>query len=160
MIYRFLAAPTALFCATLALTAVVGPIASQAQTAAPTGTPSTARTAPPPGTDALPRLPVEQQAYDEGCGLNQHNLHVCASYDFRVQDTRLNALYRQQMARLKDAPEDRKRLQDAQRAWLKYTDADCLYQNGTIGESGSIWPMLELTCRTAHWKVRIDILQS
>lgn len=47
----------------------------------------------------------------------------CIDHEYGVQDRRLNASYKALMAKL-DAPR-KKQLQDAQRLWLKYVEANC-----------------------------------
>lgn len=94
------------------------------------------------------------------CDADQASLHICASAEQRRLDNELNRLYQQQMARLADEPADAQALRQAQRAWLKYVEADCLYQNGPSSEGGSIWPMLNVQCWTQHLKPRIELLRS
>lgn len=107
----------------------------------------------------LKRDANEQEAFNEGCEKNQANLNICSGYDFKVQDAKLNALYKKQMARVKGT-DDAKRLVNAQRAWLKFVDADCLYQTGPLEESGTIWPLQNNMCRTTHFAQRIQQLES
>ncbi|KAF0187753.1 MAG: hypothetical protein FD168_2361 [Desulfobulbaceae bacterium] len=107
----------------------------------------------------LPRDTYEQSAFDSGCDKNQMNMNICSYYDFKVLDTKLNEVYRTQIERLKGTPHE-KRLIHAQRAWLNYVEADCLYQNGPREESGSIWSLEQNTCKSAHFNARIKLLES
>lgn len=47
----------------------------------------------------------------------------CIGAETQRQDVRLNQAYKEVMASL--TPERKKQLQDAQRAWIKYRDANC-----------------------------------
>ena len=47
----------------------------------------------------------------------------CISAETKRQDDRLNKAYKEVMAQL--SPARKKQLQDAQRAWIKYRDANC-----------------------------------
>ena len=47
----------------------------------------------------------------------------CIGAETKVQDTRLNQAYKELMATL--APARKKQLQEAQRAWIKFRDANC-----------------------------------
>ena len=47
----------------------------------------------------------------------------CISAETKRQDARLNEAYKEAMAQL--SPARKKQLQDAQRAWIKYRDANC-----------------------------------
>jgi uncharacterized protein YecT (DUF1311 family) len=47
----------------------------------------------------------------------------CISTEAKQQDVRLNKAYKELMATL--SPERKKQLQEAQRAWIKFRDANC-----------------------------------
>lgn len=82
------------------------------------------------------------------CEANQSNLNLCSYRRYKQLDERLNALYQIQLKRLRGS-EQEKPFIEAERAWLKYINADCLYQNGPREESGTIWPLLRTTaCQT------------
>ncbi len=110
-------------------------------------------------SEELKRDATAQEAFDEGCDKNQSNMNICSYFDYRVQDAKLNALYKEQLSRLKGSGHEQ-RFKNAQRAWLKYVEADCLYQSGPREESGTIWPLENNSCRTAHFMQRIVLLQS
>jgi len=107
----------------------------------------------------LERDANEQEAFKEGCDKNQLNLNFCSGYDYKVKDAKLNDLYKQQMSRIKGT-NDEKRFINAEKAWLKYVEADCLYQVGPREESGTIWALLENNCKISHFEQRIKLLQS
>ncbi|MCX7098234.1 MAG: lysozyme inhibitor LprI family protein [Methylococcales bacterium] len=107
---------------------------------------------------SLPREPIEQTAFDEGCDKNQTNMNICSYYDFKVLDAELNAVYRQKLALLKGTTHE-KRLVLAQRAWLAYVEADCLSRTGPREESGTIWPLEQNLCKSDHFTTRIKLLK-
>lgn len=49
----------------------------------------------------------------------------CMSAEFTRQDKRLNTAYQKLMSAL--SPAQKKRLQEAQRLWVKYTEANCAF---------------------------------
>ena len=65
----------------------------------------------------------------------------CISEDAKRQDVRLNKAYKDVMTLL--SPSRKKQLQDAQRAWIKYRDANCTFYadpdggtNATVNSNG------------------------
>ncbi len=93
------------------------------------------------------------------CGANQSNMNLCSYHMYKKLDDELNLLYKSQRERLKGTKHE-KRFVEAQRAWLKYVDADCLYQNGQRSESGTIWPLMQNICLSGHTGTRIELLKS
>lgn len=89
---------------------------------------------------------------------SQQELNVCAFEVFTIADDEMNRLYREQMAYLTQAP-IKERLKAAQKAWLSYRDASCLYENGTREESGSIWPMAQSACEANLTRQRNLVLK-
>lgn len=106
---------------------------------------------------------AEQEAAEiealKDCGANQAAMNLCANHKIRQADAELNELYRRQLARLKGTA-DEARLRAAQRAWLKYVEADCLYSNGPAEDGGSSWAMSQAYCRAGHMAERIKYLRS
>ncbi len=100
---------------------------------------------------------LEQESMQH-CERNQLSMNVCSYRAYKDGDAELNDLYKKQMARL-EGTAHADRLRNAQRAWLKYIEADCLYQNGPIEESGTIWPLLQNRCLLSHMTQRIVLLQ-
>ena len=83
------------------------------------------------------------QAADCGsANLSQTDLDVCAGDAFKKADAELNARYKKIVACLKD---DAKPLAEAQRAWVKFRDAECKFQ-GSATEGGSAQPMVVAEC--------------
>ena len=66
----------------------------------------------------------------------------CIGDEFEVQDRRLNSSYKALIAKL-DAPR-RKQLQDAQKLWIKYVDANCNFYYDPNG--GTSARMLSAHC--------------
>lgn len=83
------------------------------------------------------------QAADCGSdNLNQSEMNACAGAAFEKADAELNARYKRIVACLKDAA---KPLTEAQRAWIKFRDAECKFQ-GSATEGGSIQPTMVADC--------------
>ncbi|GEM_PF-5522377 len=78
--------------------------------------------------------PQNQKGIDDSksaaqrCDGPQIALEVCESNIYHSLDTRMNDLYKKQMARL--GPESKAALRDAQRAWLVFRDKSCDYEAG------------------------------
>lgn len=90
----------------------------------------------------------------------------CAALDADAAEAQLNAAYQQLLKRLgqPDTATDkfslmRQKLQVAQRAWIKFRDADCdaVYQ---VNASGSIRGLAALGCKRAHAEQRTKELQA
>ena len=69
----------------------------------------------------------------------QMDMNTCAGQDFQKADAALNALYRQMQARLKDDPDQTRRLMETQRAWVAFRDAECRF----VGQPGPAAGALE-----------------
>lgn len=88
------------------------------------------------------------------CDGNQAEMNACASEQFSHYDSILNKLYKEQINYL-GAKSDRGRmLIDAQRAWVKFRDADCAYEAGKQEGGGSVWPLVHFTCLATKTKQR------
>lgn len=107
------------------------------------------------GIAAIPARAADDPFKGTACksqDLNQAQLDYCAGLEFNAADVKLNALYRELMAKYDDA--DAARLKTAEKAWLAYRDAECDYETaGTIG--GTINPMMNTMCSTNKTKARI-----
>ena len=76
---------------------------------------------------------------------SQQGMNMCAGEAFQRADKALNAQWAKMMADPGDKEVDRLFV-EAQRAWIKYRDAQCLAAAAdSIG--GSIWPMLVSGCK-------------
>ncbi|MDH0749709.1 lysozyme inhibitor LprI family protein [Pseudomonas sp. GD03842] len=93
------------------------------------------------------------------CGDTQAAMNQCAGQEYATLDAELNRQYKTQMAELK-SPEKKKALQDAQKKWIAFRDADCQYQVGKRENSGSMWPLAQAQCLAAHTKIRVEQLNA
>lgn len=78
---------------------------------------------------------------------DQTTLTMCAGKDFEKADAKLNADYKQIMARLKGNADATKLLVTAQRSWVAFRDAECLFQASAVS-GGTIYPMIVAMCQT------------
>lgn len=90
----------------------------------------------------------------------------CADAAFRAADARLNAVYRDVMARLKavdeaagDGADRAGKLRAAQRAWIPLRDAQCTLE-AAAAYGGTLAPVLEIGCRTRMTEDRTEALRS
>lgn len=85
------------------------------------------------------------QAADCGKLSTQLDMNLCEGKNFEQADGRLNAVYGKLAAKV--SPAGKAKLVDAQRAWIKYRDAQCQFEAfGTNG--GSINGMMVSQCMT------------
>jgi len=83
-------------------------------------------------------------------------MNVCAEADFRRVDARLNIAYDRLFKSLD--PDRRLKLQRAERAWLAFRDAHCIYE-ASDSEGGSIHRLEVATCKNELTKARIAQLR-
>jgi uncharacterized protein YecT (DUF1311 family) len=93
------------------------------------------------------------------------DMNECASLNQKKVEAKLNQVYQKVMKDL-DKPDSegekyseyRKTLLEAQRAWIKFRDADCnaIY---TYYESGSIRNLMAISCKQKHAERRIKDLE-
>lgn len=89
---------------------------------------------------------------------DQATMNQCAGQDFKAADKELNAVYQQITGRLKDNPEGKKLLVSAQRAWVGFRDAECMFSaSGVAG--GSVYPLIYSNCLTSVTNVRVEALK-
>lgn len=94
-----------------------------------------------------PLWPAAAVAQEPDCENPQTQLEMtqCAGEEYRVADAELNARYSAAMSRYENNEEARQLLRDAQRAWIRFRDAECdLVTLGVRG--GSIEPMIRAQC--------------
>ena len=80
----------------------------------------------------------------------------CAAQLYEVADDRLNAVY--QALRSSQDEEGKKLLRDAQRAWLKFRDAECLRERD-MARGGTLAPILEISCKESMTLQRVSVLE-
>ena len=92
--------------------------------------------------------------------ITQAEMNQCAADDLTRADDELNQTYRALMAMLD--PTRRRRLVEAERAWINFRDAHCRSETAQ-SEGGSIHPLLYDTCladmtrkRTKELKASLD----
>ncbi|KAB2671123.1 DUF1311 domain-containing protein [Ochrobactrum sp. LMG 5442] len=77
---------------------------------------------------------------------DQATMNKCANNDFAKADKQLNAQYSEIEKRLSGDDDAKKLLITAQRAWVKFRDAECNFSaSGTAG--GSMHPMTVALCK-------------
>ncbi len=89
----------------------------------------------------------------------QADMNACAGQDYRRSDAALNDAYRQAAARLRDDAAAGKLLVAAQRAWIRFRDAECAFASSSV-RGGSILPMIEAGCMARLTAERTRVLQS
>jgi uncharacterized protein YecT (DUF1311 family) len=82
---------------------------------------------------------------------------ACAQASYDKADQRINEVYKQLRERL-DA-EGKNRLKEAQRAWITYRDAECVWAADQM-RGGTEAPVIEAGCRADQTSVRADELES
>ncbi|MBL8584610.1 MAG: DUF1311 domain-containing protein [Rhizobiaceae bacterium] len=96
---------------------------------------------------------IPAQAQDCANAEDQATLNQCADQAYDQADKALNAAYRKVEQRLADAPDRRKQLVAAQRAWIAFRDAECGFRSSAVA-GGSIEPMIYSGCLEDLTKVR------
>ena len=76
---------------------------------------------------------------------SQAGMDICADADFKASDAKLNADYGEIMKRLGDDADARKLLQESQRAWIAFRDAECKFSSSGV-DGGSVYPMVHALC--------------
>ncbi|MBD8599729.1 MULTISPECIES: lysozyme inhibitor LprI family protein [unclassified Pseudomonas] len=104
-------------------------------------------------------LGIGCSAQAQDCDANQASMNQCASQEYKALDAELNTQYNAQMGYLK-TPARKKALQDAQKKWIAFRDADCQYQAGKREDGGSMWPLVQAQCLSAQTKVRVGQLKA
>jgi uncharacterized protein YecT (DUF1311 family) len=102
---------------------------------------------------AMPAFAFAQdKCYDDA--KDQAALNQCADAAFKESDKKLNGLYKQIEARLKDDADTKKPLVQAQRDWVKFRDAECSFQTAEAA-GGSMMPMLVAQCMDGLTQSRV-----
>jgi len=117
------------------------------------------------GATTQPPADEDSKGLDCSGAPDQRTSWLCAKRDFAALDAQLNTVYQQLKGRLNK--DDVGRLVEAQRAWLAYVKADCLFSpgpppNATGNFSASpntLYELQHLNCQNGHWETRLKILQ-
>jgi len=105
---------------------------------------------------------LSSPAWSQECDRNdqgQSGMNICADADFKASDARLNADYHEIMKRLSGDAIARKLLQEAQRAWIAFRDAECKFSSSGV-EGGSIYPLVYSGCLQTLTDARVKQLGS
>jgi uncharacterized protein YecT (DUF1311 family) len=105
---------------------------------------------------------VASVASAEECDPNdqtQMGMNICAAQDYAASDAKLNVAYGDIMKRLSDNAGARKLLQDSQRAWIAFRDAECKFASSGV-EGGSVQPMIHSGCLQGLTDARVTQLDS
>ena len=90
---------------------------------------------------------------------SQAGMNICAGADFKASDAKLNADYGEIVKRLSGDADARKLLQESQRAWIAFRDAECKFSSSGV-EGGSVYPMVYAMCLQGLTDARVDQLGS
>ena len=89
----------------------------------------------------------------------QTEMNICAGKEYKAADASLNLVYQQLVKMLE--PEEKSQLKEAQTAWIKYRDTNCVFVADQY-KGGSIRPMIYGLCladvtrnRTSELKTQI-----
>ena len=96
-------------------------------------------------------LTIEQvkDYFQNGCSSgNTYSVRVCAAIHAEIAETELNDAYKELVGRLK-LKRSKVKLQNAQRAWIKFRDLTCEYESDGWAE-GSGGGMLFSSCRQSR----------
>ena len=99
-------------------------------------------------------FPHEQNA----CELERGSSDECVVQVYERLDAQLNDLYGR-LRRVLAGSVDEGRLRDAQRAWLKYAQDDCVYEAGTEEQAAAEQPSARRRCMSGHLFRRIEKLK-
>ena len=86
----------------------------------------------------------------------QHDMNVCAAQDLARVDSVLNARYQELVRTM--PPAQLELLRTAQRAWIRFRDAECAHQVSAF-EGGSMQPMVRSSCLARLTEARIEDLE-
>jgi uncharacterized protein YecT (DUF1311 family) len=91
--------------------------------------------------------------------VDQATMNTCADAAFKQSDKKLNELYRQIEARLKDDANTKKLLVQAQQDWVKFRDAECSFRT-SASAGGTVAPMLISMCMDGLTQSRVKDFES
>jgi uncharacterized protein YecT (DUF1311 family) len=91
--------------------------------------------------------------------VDQATMNTCADAAFKQSDKKLNELYRQIEARLKDDANTKKLLVQVQQDWVKFRDAECSFRT-SASAGGTVAPMLISMCMDGLTQSRVKDFES
>jgi uncharacterized protein YecT (DUF1311 family) len=108
---------------------------------------------------AVLALALVPTAADAGCGAPMTTVEMieCASVDLKAADDALNRVYKERMNGADELGRDL--LRTAQRAWIKFRDAECELERDSA-RGGTLAPILQLSCLTHLTKRRTNDLRA
>lgn len=106
-------------------------------------------------------IPVEDirrdhDACDSGVTLS---MKICGSYRWRVQDARLNAVYKRALGKARGVGYEAS-LVKAQRAWVAYRDAVCANEGEMGAGGGTAEGLYVLSCKESLTKDRTERIEA
>lgn len=101
------------------------------------------------------KLPAKEKN-DCSKATSQTELNICTQQQFTAADEKLNAVYKQVLAKL--SQKSKQALIKAQREWVQFRDDNALAFAGQY-EGGSMQPMVLLDVKTVTTRSRTDELQ-
>jgi uncharacterized protein YecT (DUF1311 family) len=91
------------------------------------------------------------------CEGNTYQMMVCASYQWVIEDLRLNKIYSQLKTKA-TAQNQEKMLQDSERTWIAYRDSACRFEGELAAGGGTAEGLYILACKKRITKERADDL--
>jgi uncharacterized protein YecT (DUF1311 family) len=105
----------------------------------------------------LTAISVQSHAADNCNNLKiQIEMNACAAKQYQREDVRLNKYYKDLVGKL--GPSEKERLKAAQRAWIKFRDLQCEFEESRY-EGGSIQPLVRSICLAQVTKQRNEDLR-
>jgi uncharacterized protein YecT (DUF1311 family) len=109
--------------------------------------------------DAMTKLstltPDEIRRDYNQCDGNTYQMKVCASYQWVVEDVRLNKIYSKIKTKAKVQNKEQS-LIESQRAWIVYRDLACAFEGGLGAGGGTAEGLYILSCKERLTKERAD----
>ncbi len=93
-----------------------------------------------------------------GVARDQKSMNVCANEAYMKADAELNSLYKQITERLKNNADTLKLLVEAEKAWLVFRDAECVFATSANAQ-GTVYPMIVSECREGVTSKRAEALK-
>lgn len=108
---------------------------------------------------ALPlALAAAPAAADCGDANDTRQMIACEHQELAAADKRLNEVYRNLVAVVKDDEKKMNLLRDAQRKWIAFRDALCRLE-GDSARGGTLEPLLETACLATQTKDQVRRLE-